>query len=82
MLKRVKIAAHLILDLEVKRELSKKSRTINYRDFYALGLCLMALGLVFLTISPVYVSFMGSGLVFMSLGLSNRDKWAQSEMVA
>jgi hypothetical protein len=81
-LKRVNIAALEILDPEVKRELSEKSRTINYRVFYGLGLCLMALGLVFLTISPVYVSLMGSGLVCMALGLSNRDKWTQSETVA
>jgi len=50
--------------------------------FFVLGISLMELGVVFLTISPAYISFMGAGAVFMAFDLSNRDKWTQSKKVA
>jgi hypothetical protein len=43
----------------------------------------MGLGLVFVTaISPAFISFMGLGVVFLALGLSNRDKWADTKKIA
>ena len=30
-------------------------------------------------VNPLYIVFLGSGAVFMILGLSNRDKWGKLE---
>ena len=49
-----------------------KGREIDYRVFYALGACLMGLGVVFgASISPAYFSFLGAGVIFPILGMSH-----------
>jgi len=39
----------------------------------ALGICLM------LAVGPIYVAFLGSGVVFMAIVRANRDKWVKSK---
>ena len=58
----------------------KHEGEINYRVFFILGICLMGLGIVFMiTVSPAFLGFLGAGVVFMIIGLANRDKWAKSK---
>ena len=40
----------------------------------------MGLGIsLMLTVGPAFLGFLGSGVVFMVIGLANRDKWAKSK---
>jgi len=50
------------------------------RVFFILGICLMALGIcLMLAVGPIYVAFLGSGVVFMAIVRANRDKWVKSK---
>ena len=60
--------------------LNKQKTEIDYRVFFALGVCFMGLGVVFTSaISLAFVSFLGCGVVFIIIGLAKRDKWAKSK---
>jgi len=57
-----------------------KKRKTDYRVFFVLGICLMGLGVsLMLTVSP---AFLGCGVVFMIIGLANRDKCVKSKKEA
>ena len=59
--------------------LNNQKTETDYRVFFILGICLMGLGVsLMLTVSPAFIGFLGCGVVFMIIGLSNRDKWAKS----
>ena len=61
-------------------KLNKQKRETDYRVFFILGICLMGLGIsLMLTVGPAFLGFLGSGVVFMVIGLANRDKWAKSK---
>jgi hypothetical protein len=61
-------------------EVEQTKTEIDYRVFFALGVCFMGLGVVFTSaISLAFVSFLGCGVVFMIIGLAKRDQWAKSK---
>ena len=49
----------------------------NYQAFFAIGIIWLPVGVVFmLTINPgLGIAFMGMGVVYLAIGLVNRDKW-------
>lgn len=54
----------------------EKPGETDYRVFFILGICWFPLGVVFMaTENPIGYVFFGLGLVYLVIGLANRDKW-------
>ena len=48
----------------------------DYRAFFIMGICFLPMGIIFTTaISPAFISFLALGIIYMSIGLANKDKW-------
>ena len=48
----------------------------DYRAFFVMGICFLPMGIIFTT--AINIGFMGItvlGLIYMAIGLVNRDKW-------
>jgi uncharacterized membrane protein len=51
-------------------------REVNYQAFFLMGLVFVSVGVVFMTtMNPGFIGIMGLGIVYMILGVANRDKW-------
>jgi hypothetical protein len=54
---------------------------IDYRGIFILGVCLFVTGVTLMaTIGPAFISFLGTGIVFMAIGLSNRVQWTKTKV--
>ena len=48
----------------------------DYRAFLIMGICFLPMGIIFTTtVNPGFIGFIGLGIVYMAIGLANRDKW-------
>jgi len=60
----------------LKKRKEGKLKETNYQAFFLMGICFLGLGIVFTTtINSGFFGFAVLGLVYMSIGLANRDKW-------
>ena len=58
----------------------KDEKTTDYRVFFIFGTSLIAVGISLMSaVGPAFICFLGSGVAFMAIGLSNRDKWEKFE---
>jgi uncharacterized membrane protein len=52
----------------------------DYRAFFIMGICFLPMGLIFTTvISPAFNGLLAIGIIYMLIGLANRDKWNNKE---
>jgi hypothetical protein len=52
----------------------------NYQVFFILGICLFPVGLVFLINGNIaFIGLVGMGLIYLIIGLSNRNKWEKKK---
>jgi hypothetical protein len=52
----------------------------DYRAFFILGICFLPMGIIFTSsINPGFIGFIGLGIVYMAIGLANKDKWKKEE---
>jgi len=66
------------LILEVKEV--KGEKPTDYRAFLIIGISLIAVGISLISaVGPAFLGFLACGVVFMAIGLANRDKWAKSK---
>ena len=66
----------LITVVAWKRRKEGSPREVNYQAFFSIGLVFVSVGVVFMTtMNPGFIGIMGLGIVYMILGLANRDKW-------
>lgn len=56
-----------------------KKRETDYYTFFVIGLTWLPLGIVFMTIGDYGSFFFIMGLVFITLGLTNKDKWPEDK---
>ena len=53
--------------------MGEKKNQVNYLSLVVLGVSLITVGILLtFAINPAFISFMGSGLVFIVIGLSKR----------
>lgn len=54
----------------------EKTNELDYQGLFVVGICAIATGSVFATISILtFVGMIGLGLCFMAIALANKDKW-------
>lgn len=59
-----------------KKRKEQPSAEPDYRVFFIIGICWFPLGVVFMsTDNPAGYVFFVLGLVYLVIGLANRDKW-------
>jgi len=64
----------------LKKRKEGKLKETNYQAFFLMGICFLGLGIVFTTtINSGFFGFAILGLVYMSIGLANRDKWLKKK---
>ena len=69
----VLIATIFIVQKKKKEGINKE---IDYRAFFIMGIYFLPLGIIFTaTINPGFIGFIGMGIIYMAIGLANRDKW-------
>ena len=48
----------------------------DYRAFVITGICFLSMGIIFSSaVSPGFMGITAMGLIYMAIGLVNRDKW-------
>jgi len=58
----------------------KDEKTTDYRGFFILGTSLIAVGISLMSaVGPAFICFLGCGVVFMAIGLADKDKWRKSK---
>jgi len=61
----------------------KKPRTIDYRAYFIMGICFLPLGIILTIIITVgFLGLTALGIIYMIIGLANRDKWGKQVEVA
>ena len=56
------------------------TREVDYRAFFIMGISFLPMGIIFTaTINPGFIGFIGMGIIYMAIGLANRDKWKKKE---
>jgi len=58
-----------------------KTREINYKVFFIIGLVLIPIGSVYMIAVNLVIgiAFMGMGGSYIAIGLANKDKWNKEE---
>jgi hypothetical protein len=47
----------------------------NYQAFFIMGISFLSMGIIFTSsIKPGFIGFIARGIIYMSIGLANRDK--------
>jgi len=60
----------------VKKKTKKSKEEPNYLAFFIMGICFFPMGIIFTAvISLGFMGFIGMGLIYMVIGLINREKW-------
>jgi len=65
----------------LKKKKDGKIEEPNYQAFFSFGIIWIPIGIVFMiTIHPAAgMAFVAMGIVYMAIGLANRDKWEKKE---
>ena len=58
-------------------------RTVDYRSYYTMGIVWLPLGIIFTVIfeNIVGIFFFVMGVIYLSIGLKNRDKWGKPQKI-
>ena len=75
------IVIGLILILLVfKKKKEGKMKEPNYQAFFIMGISFLALGIIFTSsVNAGFLGFIALGIIYMAIGLANRDKWKKEE---
>lgn len=53
----------------------KDEKPTDHRPFFILGCSLIAVGISLISaVGPAFLGFLGAGVVFMAIGLANKNK--------
>lgn len=59
-----------------KKRKKGEMREPNYQAFFTMGISFLALGIILsAAVGPAFIGFFGLGIIYMVIGLANRDKW-------
>ena len=74
------IVGVIVFYIMLKKQKEGTVKDPDYRAFFIMGISFLPIGIIFTTtISPAFISFIALGVLYMLIGLSNRDKWKKKE---
>ena len=80
-------AIAMVMALRTRKKTANKAET-NYRVFFIIGVIITPTGLTWMVISfltelhvTIGLPFFILGIVYLTIGLNNRDKWNKQSMV-
>ena len=74
------LATLILVFVKMKRKKTEQVKEINYQAFFFLGICFVGTGTALTAaISPGFVGITGLGIVYMIIGLKDRDKWTNKK---
>lgn len=72
------VAALILVFVKMKNRKEGERAVTNYQAFFTMGISFLVLGVVFTaTISPGFIGFIALGIIYMIIGLKNKDKWSK-----
>ena len=70
------ILVGIFLAFYAKKQKKKANVETDYKAFYVMGIAFLPMGIIFsAVVSPAFVSFIALGIIYMAIGLKNKDKW-------
>ena len=72
----------ILIVLWMKKNKKKdQSKEIDYRVFFPIGITFLSLGIVFTFAidNPGFIGFMGLGIAYIAISITNKDKWKKEE---
>ena len=82
----IAVVTGILAALMIRKQKKEGNPQINYRTFFILGVVWVPFSIVLMVVSlilqiPFYIGFpfFIIGLVYLILGLANRDKWQQNK---
>ena len=70
------IVGVIVLFIMKKKKIKGTNKEPDYRACFIMGICFLPMGIIFTTtINPSFISFLALGVIYMAIGLANRDKW-------
>jgi uncharacterized membrane protein len=81
------VAIAMVLTLWTRKKTAHKAET-NYRVFFIIGVIITPTGLTWMVVSflteldvTIGLPFFILGIVYLAIGLNNRDKWNKKAMI-
>jgi hypothetical protein len=66
----------ILVFVKLKNKPSGEPKEINYQAFFGMGISFIGLGIVLtVVVSPGFTGITALGVIYMLIGLKNRDKW-------
>jgi hypothetical protein len=70
----------ILVFVKLKKRKAGKVVEPNYQAFFAIGISFVGMGTALTaTISPGFIGITALGIIYMIIGLANRDKWTKSK---
>ena len=72
----------LIATIFIAKKMKKEEtyKETDYPAFFIMGISFLPMGIIFsAAINPAFIGFVGMGIIYMAIGLANRDKWKKEE---
>ena len=67
----------ILVFVKLKNKPSGEPKEINYQAFFVMGIIFVGSGTALTAaISPGFIGITALGIIYMLIGLKNRDKWA------
>ena len=74
------LAAIILVFVKMKKKKTGDEKEINYQAFFFMGISFVGMGTVFTAaINPGFIGITGLGIIYMILGLKNKDKWSNQQ---
>ncbi len=81
----IAVVTGILAVLMVQKRKKEGKQIVNYRAFFLLGITWVPFSIILMVVSfilqiPFYIGFplFALGLVYLIIGLKNRDKWGES----
>lgn len=70
----------ILILLVFKKNKEGKMGEPNYQAFFTMGISFLAMGIVLsAAVGPAFLGFFVIGIIYMVIGLANRDKWEKKK---
>jgi hypothetical protein len=76
----ISILIGILLFVVWKKRKADVKKEPDYQAFFAMGLSFFAMGIALsIVVTPGFLGFFALGVIYMIIGLKNKDKWKKNE---